>query len=144
MTEATHLTRLDRTQQFVTHIGRRDVEEAVDLLSAKVVYHVPGSHALSGTFAGPDAVRAHLLKLDDRARGTFEATKWEDWLVGEHHVAALADFTMSADGRLAASRVLYLFKFDIADLIVGISVFFDEESFALRFFGPAATGDPNT
>jgi len=141
MTESEHPTRLELAQRFVMHIGRRDLDDAIELLSARVRYRVRGTHALAGEFSGPEAVRTHLVNLSDRTLGTFETTKWEDWLVGEDHVAALAVIQMSADGRLYSGRHLFLVKFDVADMIVGITVFFEDESSAFRFFGPAAVPD---
>ncbi len=137
MTASAHPSRLEIARQFLMHIGRRDIDDAIALLSPRVSYDVPGDHALAGKFSGPAEVRKHLLDLDDRAWGTFDATKWEDWLVGEQHVAALAKISMSSEGKLARERLLYLIEFDVADMIVGVKVFFDDESAPLRFFGPA-------
>jgi len=141
MTEAAPPTRLEIAQRFLLHLGHRGAEESMELLSPDVSYRVPGRHALSGTFAGREKVKQHLRDLDEAARGTFEATKWEDWLVGEHYVAAVASFTANAGGRLLATRVLYLVRFDVAGLIAGIEVYFGDESSPSRFFGPPAAPD---
>jgi ketosteroid isomerase-like protein len=138
MTGLTGSTRRQTAQRFVMQIGRRDIDQAIELLSPGVRYHVLGNHALAGTFSGPEEVRKHLISLDDRTLGTFEAIKWEDWLVGEDHVAALATIRMSAGGKLFTGRHLFLAEFDVADMIVGITIFFEDEASALRFFGPPA------
>ncbi|MFZ0170929.1 MAG: hypothetical protein WAL04_04525 [Acidimicrobiales bacterium] len=137
MTASAHPTRLEAAQRFLMRIGRAEIDQAVELLSPSVTYRVLGNHALAGTFSGAEEVRKHLINLDDRTLGTFNATKWEDWLVGEDHVAALANISMLAEGQLMTMRHLFLIKFDVADMIVGITVFAEDQSAALRFFGPA-------
>jgi ketosteroid isomerase-like protein len=141
MTGSTHRTRLEATQQFLTHIERREVEQAIELLSPGVSYHVLGNHAFSGTFSGREEVRKHLIKIDERTMGTVDTVKWDDWLVGEDHVAALANITMTAAGRRFTGRLLFLAKFDVADLMVGVTVIFEDEASALRFFGPLAEAE---
>jgi ketosteroid isomerase-like protein len=141
MTGSTHRTRLETMQQFLSDIERREVEKAVELLSPGVSYHVLGSHALSGTFSGREEVGKHLIDLDKQTLGTVDAVKWDDWLVGEDHVAALADITMTAGGRRFTGRLLFLAKFDVADLMVGVTVLFQDEDSALRFFGPPAEAE---
>ena len=89
MTEATHPTRLAIAQQFLMHIGHRDFDQCIELLSPRATMRVPGRHALAGVFSG----REEILKVHNRFAeltiGTFDTIKWEDWMVGEQHVAGL-------------------------------------------------------
>src|ERR1700728_259386 len=105
LTESANSTRLEIAQQFLTHLGHRDHARAIELVSPQVTYRVLGHHSLAGTFSGPDEVTNHLVNLVERTMGTFDAFKWEDWMVGEHHVAAIADIHMRADARAFAGRV---------------------------------------
>jgi ketosteroid isomerase-like protein len=135
MPDSARPTRLEAAQQFVMHIGHRDSERAMELLSPRVVYRVQGQHQLAGTFSGREAVTTHLMRLLERTKGTFEALKWEDWLLGENHVAALANIRVEADGRLYTGRHLYLVSFDIDDKIAEVVVFFEDQRAVERFFG---------
>ncbi|HXY42825.1 MAG TPA: hypothetical protein VEH29_01440 [Acidimicrobiales bacterium] len=138
MTGAASPTRVGTAQSFLMLIGSGEIDQASLLLAAGVSYHVPGHHALAGTFSGPEAVREHLNKLNARTWGSLNAIKWDDWLVGEDHVAALADISMRSGGQLFTGRILFLVKFDRAGDIVAITVFFEDEASAMRFFGPPA------
>ena len=135
MDDSSSMTRVHIARQFALHVGRRDVAQALPLLSSEVSYRVLGDHSLAGTFIGPDAVASHLIYLADRTMGTFDTLKWVDWLVGEDHVAALAEVHMQADERIFHGRPLFLMKFDINDRISEITIFFESEADALWFFG---------
>ena len=117
-------------------IGRRDVAKATPLLSPHVVYRVPGHHVLAGSFSGIDEVVTHLMALADRSGGTFNAFKFEDWLVGENDVAVVVDAHMQGHGATLTERIIFLFGFDGSDHINEISVFFQNEDSIERFFGP--------
>jgi hypothetical protein len=133
-------TRLERTQRFLTHVGRFDPSWANEMLSPRVSYQVAGHHALAGTFSGRDQVLRHLSNVMDVTGGTFDPIKWEDWLVGERHVATIADIRITADHRTFAGRMIYLLGFDDGDLIVSIRAFFEDEDAAEQFLGPATPG----
>jgi ketosteroid isomerase-like protein len=137
MTDSSLPTRLATAQEFLLHIGHPDFDRAIGLLSPQVVYRIPGRHALAGTFHGPDEVTAHLTTLLERTTGTFEALKWEDWLVGQDHVAALVTVHVQSNASAYTGRHLFLVTFDVDDRISGISVFFENEDSAERFFGQA-------
>ncbi len=129
-------TRLGRAQRFLIHIGHFDPVWADELLSPQVIYRVAGHHALAGVFSGRDQVTSHLSKVLEVTGGTIDPIKWEDWLVGESHVATIANLRMHADHRSFAARMIYLVEFDDADLIVSIRAFFEDEDAARQFFGP--------
>jgi ketosteroid isomerase-like protein len=135
MTDAPRPSRLDAAKSFVFHIGAVDLGAAIELLSPNVRYSVEGSNALAGHFSGRNEVAGHLCALAERTMGTFNPVKWEDWLLGEHHVAALIQVHMQADGRVFVGRYLFLMKFDADDLISEITVFVENAESADRFFG---------
>jgi ketosteroid isomerase-like protein len=123
-------------QQFLVLVGHRDVGEGIELLSPHATYTVPGSHALAGTFSGRDEIMRHLGTLFERTGGTLDAFKWEDWMLGEHHVAALANVHLNAKGQFYKARHLLLVRFDVHDKIEEITVFFEDQRSAERFLGP--------
>jgi len=127
MTEAAFPQRLATAEQFVMHIGHRDFDRSIELLSPNVKYRVPGNHALAGVFSGREEVTGHLIDLVDRTAGSFDALKWEDWMLGENHVAALADIHIQSAGQRYEGRVLFLVRFDIDDKIVEIVVYLEDE-----------------
>ncbi len=127
MTDAAHPQRLATAEQFVMHIGHRDFDRSIDLLSPNVEYRVPGNHALSGVFSGREEVTSHLIDLVERTAGSFEALKWEDWMLGEHHVAALAYIHIQFAGQRFEGRVLFLVRFDIDDKIAEIVAYLEDE-----------------
>jgi hypothetical protein len=104
------------------------------LLSPDVTYRVGGNHALAGTFRGPDEVIAHMRELVDRTGDTYDAFKWEDWLVGELHVAALVRIHARGRATIYVGRLVVLFGFDPADKVSEITIFFEDTSAAERFF----------
>lgn len=122
------------SSRLATHIGRRDFDQFADLLSADVEYRVGGSHTLAGTFRGPADVVAHVRDLVDRTDNTYEAFKWENWLVGDQYVAALVRVHAQGHGAILAARLVVLFGFDPTDKISEITVFFEDASSVERFF----------
>jgi ketosteroid isomerase-like protein len=116
-------------------LGHRDSEQLQHFLSPTVIYRVPGRHALAGSFHGIDEVLAHLRNLADRSGGTFNAYKFEDWLVSENSVAAVVDIHAQDHGAILTERTIFLLGFDGLDRISEIGVFFQNEDAIERFFG---------
>jgi len=135
MPEGTQPTRLAIAQQFMAHIGHRDVDHGIELLSPNATSRIPGSHALAGTFSGRDEIMRHLINLYERTGGTFDAYKWEDWMLGEHHVAVLASVHFNTKGQMYEGRHLLLVRFDIDDKVEEIAVFFEDQRSVERFLG---------
>jgi ketosteroid isomerase-like protein len=115
-------------------IGRSDIEGAVTLLSPTATYRVEGDHSLSGSFSVDEAVD-HLLMMVQRTSGTFDITKFDDWLIGEHYVGCVVQVTFHANGRRYTGHVLFLFRFDGSDLIDSVTVHFEDAEGISRFFG---------
>jgi hypothetical protein len=126
---------LECAERIMLHIGNHHVDAATELLSPTVTYRVVGNHALAGTFYGPEEVARHLSRLFEFTHGTFDVFKWEDWLVGDNHVAAVVDVHMWAERRAFVGKHVFLFKFRSDGLVGNITVFFEDEASAGRFFG---------
>jgi ketosteroid isomerase-like protein len=123
-------------QLFLSHIGRGDVDQAIDLLAENVTYVAQGNSALAGIFIGRDAVSRHLTALVERTKGTFEAFKWDDWLIGEHHVVGLSSIHGQSHGRMYKGRSVTVLAFNVADEIDHLTVFFEDQAAIDRFIGP--------
>jgi hypothetical protein len=110
------------------------LDEAVQQLSPDVVYSVPGTSQISGEFHGPDEVRGHIVKLIEFSRGTFEVLKWMDWMVGESHITALQYAQAQNHGGIYRGHHIYLLESGPDDLLSRITVFFEDQAAADRFF----------
>jgi ketosteroid isomerase-like protein len=128
--------RVVATQEFLMHIGGGDLGQAIELLAPNVTYWSQGHHAMAGIFHGPDGVARHIHQFYERTRGTYEAFKWEDWMIGEHNVVGLADIHAQADGRIYRGRSLILVSFNSDDKIDAVTVFFQNQDALDRFIGP--------
>jgi ketosteroid isomerase-like protein len=126
--------RLQLAQQFMDCIGRRDVDGVLKLLSSSATYRVEGVHSLAGTFSGGE-VEDHLHTLIQRTSGTLEATKFDDWLIGEHYVGCVVQVTFHAKSRRFSGRLVYLLRFDEIDQIERVTVLFEDADALSRFLG---------
>jgi ketosteroid isomerase-like protein len=126
--------RLVNAKRFFMSYSLSRLEEAVRMLSPKVVYTVPGKSPISGVFHGPDEARGHIIKLIELSRGTFEVLKWMDWMVGETHIAALQYAQAQNGGGIYRGHHIYLLESDHNDLLSSIKVFFEDQAAADRFF----------
>ncbi len=126
--------RLINARRFFLSYSREHVDDAVELLSPHIVYSVSGHSRLSGVFRGPDEVRQHIVNLIDFSRGTFEVLKWMDWMIGETHITVLQYAQAQTDGRIYRGHHMYLLEFDTDDLLSAITVFFEDQAAADRFF----------
>jgi ketosteroid isomerase-like protein len=135
MPEGTPETRVAIAQQFLVVVGHRDIDQGIEFLAPHATYRVPGTHALAGTFSGRDEIMRHLITLFERTGGTLDVFKWEDWMVGESHVAALAKVHINTKGQMYSARHLFLVRFDIHDKIEEVTVFFEDQRAAERFIG---------
>jgi hypothetical protein len=115
-------------------IGRSDVAGAVSLLSSTATYRVEGSHSLAGLFPA-DQIEEHLRAMIRRTSGTLDATKFDDWLIGDHYVGCVVEIKVQAARRRYSGHAVFLFKFDRDDLINKVNVFFEDAEAASRFLG---------
>jgi ketosteroid isomerase-like protein len=130
------MTRLQIAQELALHLGHRDFEQFLELLSPEVTYRVGGSHPLAGTYHGPDEVTDHMRDVVDRTKDTFEALQWEDWLVGQDHIAALVRINAQGHGASFSARLIFLLGFDARNKVSEITILFEDPNAAERFFGP--------
>jgi ketosteroid isomerase-like protein len=128
--------RLSAAQEFLMHIGRGDFGQAINLLSEDVSYRAQGTNALAGLFSGRDAVIRHVGDLVALTRGTYETFKWDDWLVGDYHVVGLSSIHAQTAGKIYRGRTVTVLRFNVADEIEGITVFFEDQNAIDRFIGP--------
>ncbi len=127
-------SRIEITQQFLAHIGHGDLDQSARLLSPDATYRVMGSHPLAGVFSGKEAICQHLVQLYERTKGTFDTVKWEDWMLGENHVAALASIRVQSRGKIYKGRNLFVVRFNSEDKISEVNIFFEDAEAAERFF----------
>ncbi len=59
-------------QEFFQKCFRGDISTAVEVLDPKVIFRVPGSHLLAGTFEGPQAVAGHVEELLRQTHHTLD------------------------------------------------------------------------
>jgi ketosteroid isomerase-like protein len=128
--------RLSAAQEFLMHIGQGDFGQAINLLSEDVSYRAQGTNALAGLFSGRDAVIRHVGDLVALTRGTYETFKWDDWLVGDYHVVGLSSIHAQTAGKIYRGRTVTVLRFNGADEIEGITVFFEDQNAIDRFIGP--------
>lgn len=141
MSTPTPSNRAVTVERFLHHLGGRDFEEVLELLSPTVTYRVPGNNALAGVFTGREAVARHLLDIAERTDGHFDPFKQDDVMVGQSHTAVLVNVRMQRQASTLRARILILLRFDVSDRIEAVSVFFDDleafERFAPRRSPPA-------
>jgi ketosteroid isomerase-like protein len=103
------LSRLHRAQgAFYARGDRLDLQE---LLTDDVVWHVPGSNSIAGTYRGVDEVMRYFSLRRELAGGTFRLHPG-DVLVGEGEVvAALTDGTARIAGTDHRWSTIGLYRF---------------------------------
>jgi ketosteroid isomerase-like protein len=126
--------RIEVAREFFQRAIRGEVSTAVEFLDENVSYHVPGSHQLAGHFSGPQAVAQHLGKLLQFTKRTVEVLKWEDWMVGVNHVAALIQLSVQHRTADQSLRAIYLVMLTDDSKIRRIEMFFDDQAAVERFF----------
>jgi ketosteroid isomerase-like protein len=134
MAPSTEPQRLLNARRFFLSYSMEKLDEAVALVAPNVIYTVPGNSQISGVFRGPEEVRRHIITLIEVSRGTFEVLKWMDWMVGETHISALQYAQAQRHGGIYRGHHLYLLESDPDNLLSRITVFFEDQAAADRFF----------
>lgn len=119
---------------FFDECFRGLIAPAIERLDPNVVYCVPGSHPLAGSFAGPQAVARHVADLLQLTRRMIDVLKWEDWMIGVNYLSALVDIRVQRPGIVDTLRIVFLVTMSDDDRITGIEVFFSDPAEADRFF----------
>jgi hypothetical protein len=127
--------RLMNVKRFFVSTTGND-SEAVErrLLSPEVTYTVPGRSAVSGVFHGPEEVMNHLNSVFGISNCTYDVLKWDDWMLGENHISVLLTLQIQRDGAIFRGRLIYLVQTDRNDAISEITVYFEDQEEAHRFF----------
>jgi ketosteroid isomerase-like protein len=120
-------------QQFLDECFHGAVAAAAAHLEPNVVYRVPGEHKLAGVFEGPDAVVAHLGALLEITHNSIDVFKWEDWLVGDSHIAALAHIRLQKPGVVLVSKFIFLCVLSKSGKIAEVEVYFSDPRSVDRF-----------
>ncbi|MBT2449966.1 nuclear transport factor 2 family protein [Streptomyces sp. ISL-43] len=69
--------------------GKGDLEAVGALMTADVIYHVPGKHPLSGHHKGREAVLDRYRKLGEETKGTFQVDLESVLVDGRGHVISV-------------------------------------------------------
>jgi ketosteroid isomerase-like protein len=125
--------RLDIVKRFLVLIGNQDIDAATKLLSPHVLYRVPVHNEKAGKFSGPGEVAEHLAHLFEAIRGTFDLLKWEDWLVGEQRIGALATVRMQRNGQVITEEIVFLLTLDEHNQISTVNLYLGDPEQFQRF-----------
>jgi ketosteroid isomerase-like protein len=106
------------------------------VLAEDVVWHVPGSNAIAGTYRGIDEVTAYMTRRRDLANNTFTIHPRE-LLIGEHHVAALTDGEIQRDGRTERWSTVGLYRIVAMRIAECHMIPFDQPEFDRIWAAPA-------
>lgn len=87
-----------RTREFLDAFGRGELESLGAFFSEDVVWHVGGSHPLSGDYVGRDALVAYFLRARDESGGSLRLAP-SAILANDEHVALFLRVTGERDGR---------------------------------------------
>lgn len=120
------LRRLHRAQQRFYAGGVRDELDA--LLAADVIWHVPGSSPIAGTYVGIDEVVRYMTVRRRLAAATFWMHPGEV-LVGEDYVACLTVGTVEIDDRLERWSTIGLYRIRGDRMSEARLVAFDQQQF---------------
>ena len=127
-------SRIAVVQEFFQRSFRGDISSAIELLDESASYDVPGTHRLSGHFEGSEAVAQHLGTLLENTGHTVDILKWEDWMVGVNHVAALTHMSVQHRSAIQSFRAVYIVTIGDDAKIRRIELYFADESAVERFF----------
>ena len=113
--------RLALAQFLLDVIGQCQASDVTGLLSHDVVFELSGPGTLSERASGREATFRALDQLANRVWLSMGGS-WEDWLVGESHVAALGGEPKRPAGLTDSVREEVLFTFEPGDAISNIQV----------------------
>lgn len=128
-------TRLRIARRFLTSLEGRAPDPSIgEVLAPDVKFHILGTHRFAGTFVGHEAVVQHVKEFQEWSAGRYQTVKWEDWLIGETHVAALVQAQVGRSGAVFRGRLFFVLEFDPANRIAGMAVFPQDVAAMDRFF----------
>jgi uncharacterized protein len=89
---------VERLRRFLDAYGRRSREEVADLLTEDAVWHVGGTHRLSGDYHGREAILDYFDAVQRETGGTLELEPIE-LLASDTRGAAFLRVTGSRGGK---------------------------------------------
>lgn len=104
-------SRVASVQSFINAAVTQRLDIVEPLMTEDVVYHVPGRHALAGTFRGRADVLAHLQRMWDLPEFGFDPLRYEDWLISEDRVLLMLQTHLQVGGRVREGRRYFLCHF---------------------------------
>jgi ketosteroid isomerase-like protein len=123
-----------KAREFFMSCSMDELDKAVQVLSPDATLVVPGHSNMAGTFHGPHQIAGHVKRLFELTHGTYEVLKWDDWLLGDSHLAALLNSQAQAHGAVYRIGQVFLVRFDPHDLLDEIRIFYEDQDRADRLF----------
>jgi ketosteroid isomerase-like protein len=108
---------VERLERWLSAYGDQDREAMMNSLADDAVWHVGGTHRLSGNYEGREAILGYF---DAVRRETADSMKLDtlEVLADERHGAAFLRVTAERNGRRLDTVVADAFRFDEAGRIV--------------------------
>lgn len=100
-----------RIEDFLSAYGRGDAAAVGELLADDIVWHVAGSHRLSGDYRGRDAVLEYFSQVADETGGSIELDPVEI-MANERHGASILRVTGDREGSRLDTVMAEAFRFD--------------------------------
>ena len=120
-------------RRFFISFATNRVDDAIHLLPPEVTYIVPGHITISGVYHGPDEVRRHLATMLEISKGTYDVLKWVDWMAGKL-TCDPSSRQLQRHGLIYRGHQLFVVQFDDNDALSVITVYFEDQEEADRFF----------
>lgn len=102
-------TQLDRVNRYLEAYRRGDRDALADYFDEGIVWHVAGSHPLSGDYSGRAQVLDYLARAQDLAGGTL-ALEPVEVLASDDHIALFVHVTGARRGRSLDVELVEVFK----------------------------------
>ena len=100
-----------RLEEWLAAYGTKDRETMLDSLAEGAVWHVGGTHRLSGDYQGRDAILGYFDAVRD-ATGNSMRLQPLEVIANERHGAAFLRVTAERNGKRLDAVVADAFRFD--------------------------------
>jgi hypothetical protein len=124
--QTTDPARLDVVKKFLILMTNQEVDDAITLLSSQVLYRVPAIQGMTTEFSGREEVAEHLAHFFQEIRGTFDLLKWDDWLVGNQRIGALATVRMERNKQVMTEEIVFLLTVDEHNQISTVTLYLND------------------
>ena len=104
-------TQMRRLEAWLAAYGKHDRETMLDSLAEDAVWHVGGTHRLSGDYRGREAILGYFDSVRQETTDSMELETLEV-LANERHGAAFLRVTADRNGRRLDTVVADAFRFD--------------------------------